>query len=94
MKKEKVLKHSLDIFQLNLEKKFNELAKVSHDISLVQLKNEFNDKTTSITKGASIVEIMDKHNAYFEKKVSAGEESKASFQKYGRSKELLVNFMK
>ncbi|WP_426095821.1 phage integrase SAM-like domain-containing protein [Flavobacterium sp. DSR2-3-3] len=37
---------------------------------------------------------MDKHNAFFEKKVTAGKRSKASFQKYGRSKELLVNFMK
>jgi site-specific recombinase XerD len=94
LEKEKVLKHSLDLFQLNIEKKFNELAKVSSDISLVQVKSEFNGKTTSQTKDASIVEIMDKHNAFFEKKVTAGERSKASFQKYGRSKKLLVNFMK
>ncbi|MEZ7506083.1 phage integrase SAM-like domain-containing protein [Flavobacterium sp. Arc2] len=94
LEKEKVLKHSLDLFQLNIEKKFNELAKVSSDISLVQLKNEFNGKITSPTKGVSIVEIIDKHNAYFEKKVTVGERSKASFQKYRRSRELLVNFIK
>ncbi|HEY4629064.1 MAG TPA: phage integrase SAM-like domain-containing protein [Flavobacterium sp.] len=94
LEKEKVLKHSLELFLLNIEKKFNELAKVSSDISLVQLKNEFNGKATSDEKGASIVEIMDKHNAYFGKKVTAGERSKASFQKYGRSRELLINFMK
>jgi hypothetical protein len=94
LEKEKVLKHSLDLFQLSIKKKFNELAKVSYDISLVQVKNEFNGKTTSQTKGANIVEIMDRHNTFFEKKVTAGERSKASFQKYGRCKELLVNFMK
>ncbi|NGY37263.1 site-specific integrase [Flavobacterium sp. XN-5] len=94
LEKEKVLKHSLELFLLNIEKKFNELAKESSDISLVQLKNEFNGKTSIQTKGVSIVEIMQKHNAYFEKKVNAEERSKASFQKYERSKELLVNFMK
>ena len=94
LEKEKVLKHSLELFLLNIEKKFNELAKESSDISLVQLKNEFNGKTIIQTQGVSIVEIMQKHNAYFEKKVNAEERSKASFQKYERSKELLVNFMK
>ncbi|MDI5950234.1 phage integrase SAM-like domain-containing protein [Flavobacterium sp. LB2P84] len=94
LEKEKVLKHSLDLFQLNIEKKFNEMAKVSSDISLLLVKNEFNGKTKIQTKGVSIVEILEKHNTYFEKKVNAGERSKASFQKYERSKELLVKFMK
>ena len=94
LEKEKVLKNGLDLFQLNIEKKFNEMAKVSPDISLLLLKDEFNGKTTIQTKGVSILEILEKHNAYFERKVNANERSKASFQKYGRSKELLVNFMK
>ncbi len=94
LEKEKVLKNGLDLFQLNIEKKFNEMAKVSPDISLLLLKDEFNGKTTIQTKGVSILEILEKHNAYFERKVNADERSKASFQKYGRSKELLVNFMK
>lgn len=94
LEKEKVLKHSLDLFLLNIEKKFNELTKESSDISLVQLKNEFNGKTIIQTQGVSIVEFMQKHDAYFEKKLNAEERSKASFQKYERSKELLINFMK
>lgn len=94
LEKEKVLKNGLDLFQLNIEKKFNEMAKISPDISLLLVKDEFNGKTTIQSKGVSIVEILEKHNAFFERKVNADERSKASFQKYGRSKELLVNFMK
>lgn len=94
LEKEKVIRHSLDLFQLNIEKKCNEMVQVSSDISLLLLKNEFNGKTNTQTKEVSIVEILDKHNIYFERKVNAEERSKASFQKYKRSKELLVNFMK
>lgn len=94
LEKEKVLKNSLDLFQLNIEKKFNEMAKVSSDISLLLVKNGFNGKTNIQTKGVSIVELLEKHNKYFERKVNAGERSRASFQKYERSKELLINFMK
>jgi hypothetical protein len=94
LEREKVLKNSLDLFQLNFKNKFNEMAKVSPDISLLLLKNEFNGKSKIQTKAVSIIEILEKHNTYFERKVNAEERSKASFQKYERSKELLVNFMK
>ena len=92
IEKEKVLKHALDIFELNLEKKFNELTKIDPEISLTQLKNEFTGKTK--TEGTSILHLIETHNNYFQKKVNTDERSKASFQKYERSKELLTIFMK
>lgn len=94
LEKEKVIKNALDLFQLNVEKKFNELIKIDTDISLHLLKNEFNGKSNSKPKDVSIIEIIEQHNKYFEKKVIAEERSKASFQKYERSKVLLINFMK
>ncbi len=96
LEKEKTLKHSLDLFQLNIEKKFNEMTKESADISLLLLKNEFTGKTNTSTtkKEVSILEILERHNKYFERKVKTEERSKASFQKYERSKELLITFMK
>jgi len=94
IEKEKVIKHSLDLFQLNIEKKINELTKESLEVSLELLKNEITGKTDTKTKKVSIVEILDKHNKYFKRKVNGDERSKASFQKYERSKELIINFMK
>ncbi|OYX84591.1 MAG: tyrosine type site-specific recombinase, partial [Flavobacteriales bacterium 32-34-25] len=96
IEKEKVLKNSLDLLQLNIEKKFNEMTKQSLEVSLQLLKNEFTGKTKTIVKAkeVSILEVIDKYNKYFEKKVVAGERSEASLQKYERSKELLITFMK
>jgi site-specific recombinase XerD len=94
LEKEKVLKQALDVFHLNIEKKFNELAKMDSNVSLTLLKNEFNGKTKIKTKVVNILEILEKHNKYFQKKVDADERSKASLQKYERSKELLATFMK
>lgn len=96
IEKEKVIKHSLDLFQLNIEKKFNEITKEGLEVSLQLLKNEFTGKTKTIVKAkeVSILEVIDKYNKYFEKKVVAGERSEASLQKYERSKELLITFMK
>jgi len=94
LEKEKVLRHGLDIFQLNIEKKFNMMFEISSDISLLLLKNEFNGKTNIKTNVVSILDILEKHNTHFQRKVNADERSKASLQKYERSKELLVTFMK
>jgi hypothetical protein len=94
LEKEKVLKQALDLFHLNIEKKFNQLAKIDSDVSLTLLKNEFNGKIKTKTKAVNILEILEKHNKYFQRKVDADERSKASMQKYERSKELLMTFMK
>lgn len=98
LEKEKVIKNSLDLFQLNAEKKFNELFKIDSEVSLELLKDELSGKITTKKNGntnqTTIIEILDKYNRYFKRKVAAGERSSASLQKYERSKELLLNFMK
>lgn len=96
IEKEKVLKNRLDLLQLNIEKKFNEMTKESLDVSLQLLKNEFTGKTKVVvkTKEVSILEAIDKYIKYFAKKVAANERAEASLQKYERSKELLITFMK
>lgn len=93
LEKEKVIKSSLDLFQLHAEKKFLELYKIDPDVSLELLKAELAGKTKIKTREATIMELMEKHNKFFERKVEAGERSKASFQKYLRSCELLRNFI-
>ena len=94
MEKEKVIKQALDIFQINIEKKFNELQKIDPEVSLSLLKNEFQGKVKLKAKSISIIEVMQKHAAFFERKVTAGERAPASLQKYGRAKDLLVAFMR
>jgi len=94
MEKEKVIKQALDIFQMNIEKKFNELQKIDSEVSLSLLKNEFQGKVKLKSKSISIIEVMQKHAAFFERKVTAGERAPASLQKYGRAKYLLIAFMR
>ena len=94
LEKEKVIKQSLDLFHMNIEKKFNELAKVDPEVSLSLLKNEFKGKVPLKSKSISITEVIQKHNDYFKRKVDAGERAKASLQKYDRAKDLIIAFMK
>lgn len=93
MEKEKVIKQALDIFQMNLEKKFNELVKIDPEVSLSLLKDEFQGKVKLKSKSISIIEVMQKHNNYFKRKVVAGERAAASLQKYERAKDLLAAFI-
>jgi integrase len=94
LEKEKVIKQSLDVFQMTIEKKFNELAKVDLNVSLFLLKNEVKGKVKAKTKAISIIEVMKKHNEYFKRKVDSQERAGASLQKYERAKDLIANFMK
>lgn len=94
LEKEKIIKNSLDLFQLHAEKKFVELFKMDPDVSLEVLKAELSGKRKIKTIEITILEIMQKHNTFFQRKVEAGERSKASFQKYLRSCELLKSFIK
>lgn len=94
LEQEKVIKQALDIFQMNIEKKFNELQKIDSEVSLSLLKNEFQGKVKLKSKSITIIEVMQKHAAFFERKVTAGERAPASLQKYGRAKDLLVAFMR
>lgn len=93
LEKEKVIKNTLDLFLLGMEKKFNELLKIDQDFSLQLLKDEFKGETAVKEDCVSIIEIMNRHNEFFKRKVDAGERSKASYQKYERAKDLLITFM-
>lgn len=96
LEREKVIKSSLYLFQLNAEKKFNELFRIDPQVSLELLKSELGGmvKNNSTTKKITIIEVLDKYIKSFRKKVTNGERSSASLQKYERSKELLLNFIK
>lgn len=93
LEKEKVIKNALDLFLLGMEKKFNELLKIDQDFSLQLLKDEFKGETAVKEDCVSLIEIMNRHNEFFKRKVDAGERSKASYQKYERARDLLVTFM-
>ncbi|WP_264536656.1 phage integrase SAM-like domain-containing protein [Flavobacterium sp. N1736] len=92
MEKEKTLRKTLDLFQMNIEKKFNEIIQRDGDFSLLKLKNEFNKKTTA--EGVTALKILETHISNFNRKVAKDERSYASLKKYERSKELLSNFLK
>lgn len=95
MDKEKVIKEALEVFQLNLEKKFYELSKIDADISLEFLRDEIKGKTkiNEKPKSITILEVISKHADFFKRKVESGERAPASLQKYGRAKDLLVAFI-
>ncbi|MDR7371035.1 phage integrase SAM-like domain-containing protein [Flavobacterium aquidurense] len=94
LEKEKVLKNYLDLYRLNVEKKFNKLFNLDSEVSLDLLKAELSGKAEIKTKQITIIEIMQKHNKHFKKMVLAGERSSASFQKYERASNLLSVFIK
>jgi site-specific recombinase XerD len=92
IEKEKVLRQSLDLFRLKIERTYNELTRVNDSDILELLKNTITGKDKgSITY---LLLIFDKHNAYFKLKMEANERSKASLQKYMRSKDLIKAFLK
>lgn len=93
LEKEKTIRNSLDIFQLNIEKKINEMEAVHPDVLLAKLKDELNGKIQVKSETMTILEILDMYIEYFRKKVDGKERSMASLQKYERSKELLLMFI-
>jgi len=94
LEKEKVLKNYLELYRLNVEKKFNQLFNIDSEVSLEMLKAELTGKSKIQTSKTTIIEVMHRHNKFFKRKVDAGERSAASLQKYKRSGELLTAFMK
>lgn len=93
IEKEKVLKQSLDLFQLKIEKIYNDLVRFETDeISLEQIKEELTGKKIDDT--VYLLSLFDRHNDDFKKRVSIGERSAASLQKYNRSKDLIKAFLK
>lgn len=93
LEKEKVLKKSLELFQLNIEKKYNSLINVTDDVTIAMLKDEVSEVPKN-SKKVQLLDIFEKHNAEFVKRVNTGERSAASLQKYRRSAELLKNFIR
>jgi integrase len=89
---EKVLKESLDLFQLKLEKLHNSMSKFEEEVDLNILKNRFLGKPDN---GAlvTLLPLFDLHNNHFLKLVGVGERSKSSHQKYLRAKELVRLFI-
>lgn len=90
MKKEKILRDSLNIFQLMIENKFNEIIRRDDDFSLTKLKNELNGKAATKITALKIMEI---YISYFSRKVNGDERSQVTLKKYKRSKDLLFNFL-
>lgn len=94
IEREKLIKSSLDLFQLNIEKKFLELFRIDANVSLDLLKLEITGNSKIKQNQITILEIMHRHNKFFKKKVDAGERAAASMQKYERATELLLTFIK
>ncbi|QBZ98852.1 site-specific integrase [Flavobacterium sangjuense] len=93
LEQEKVLKKSLELFSLNLNKKFNEIYEIDPNVDLSLLKDEISGKIKS-RKSILILDIFEKHNTDFARKVNNDERAAASLQKYKRSSDLMKNFIK
>jgi site-specific recombinase XerD len=93
LEKERVLRNGLELFRLNVEKKYNLIAKSESDFDIRCLKDELSGKVRK-SNAVSVETVFEAHNQYFRKKVIAGERSEASHQKYERAKELLLQFIK
>jgi site-specific recombinase XerD len=90
--KEKVLKQNLELFQLKIEQVYLTLLKTNPNTSLDDVKNVL--KGTDSNSKTYLLGLFSKHNEDFKKKVQANERSKASLQKYNRSKNLVAAFLK
>lgn len=91
--KEKVIKNYLDLFRLNIEKKFNILFNIDPELTLETFKAELSGTALPKVNQTTILEVMKRHNSYFQKQVTSGEKSAASLQKYKRAASLLKSFI-
>ena len=91
--KEKVLKKSLEMFSVRTDRMYNEIYAIDSCVNLSFLKDKISGKTKQNTS-IQILDIFEKHNIDFAKKVNIGERAAASLQKYNRSSDLLKNFIK
>lgn len=94
LEKEKVIKASLESFNLAFERKINELIRENSSIDLNEIRKEIIGKPKKKKKEIGLLDIFEIHNKSFERKVDAGERSPASLQKYRRSKTLIEAFIK
>ena len=91
--REKVIKESLDHFLLKGERFYNEGFKMGSEITLDELKNHLKGVQRK-SKAVYLIDLFDFHNSHFLKLVDINERSKASYQKYERSKDLVQKFIK
>jgi integrase len=91
--REKVIKESLDHFLLKGERFYNEAFKMGSEITLDELKNHLKGVQRK-SKAVYLIDLFDFHNTHFLKLVDINERSKASYQKYERSKDLVQKFIK
>ncbi|PKG44023.1 site-specific integrase [Psychroflexus sp. MES1-P1E] len=94
LEKEKVIKASLDSLNLSFERKINELIRANSAVNLNEIRKDITGKPKKKKKEVGLLDIFEKHNKSFERKVDAGERSSASLQKYKRSKTLIEDFIK
>ncbi|BDU25223.1 site-specific integrase [Flavobacterium sp. GSB-24] len=94
IEKEIVIKNLLDLFQLNVAKKFTELFRIDPEVNLQLLKAELTGKDKiDQSQGSTIIVILDTYILFFSKRVNSGERAPASLQKYKRAKDLLLSFI-
>ena len=90
--KEKILKQSLDLFELKIERTHYDLVRMGGEVNLEEIKKTVTGKNE--VKNNNMLTIFDKHNEDFKRRVISGERSAASLQKYMRSRDLIGNFLK
>jgi len=66
LEKEKVIRRSLDLLHLSIDKKFNEIILSGNSVSLADLKNDL--KGIKTTVAISIIDILETYINYFTKK--------------------------
>jgi len=92
MEKEKKIRKNLDIFQLEIKKKYDGKISENSEFSLAEFKNEL---TGSMTENRiAVLKILQNYITHFSRKVKNDERSSDSLRKYERSKELLIEFIK
>lgn len=92
MEKEKKIRKSLDIFQLEIKKKYDGIIFGSREFSLAEFKNELTGRITE--SRITVLKILENYIIHFSRKVKNDERSSDSLRKYERSKELLIEFIK
>jgi site-specific recombinase XerD len=90
--REKVLKQSLDLLHLKVDRTYNNLLKLNPEVNLEEVKNVITGNTKDDT--VYLLTIFDKHNEDFKKRVNNCERASASLQKYNRSKDLILAFLR
>ena len=90
---EKNCRTSINLLKDKIDSTYLELVKANPKVTLDEIKSKINGKP-QLSKEVDIIKLFKLHNEYFKKKHEAGERSKATLQKYNRTKDLLSKFIK